>query len=79
MNSTPECIKFRADLFKYAGFALMSPCASMLYMVVTEQDYLFNDFSLSCFLLSLFPAFLGYNFLTHAVTILDKYYKGESS
>ncbi len=77
MDSTPECVKFRADLFKYAGFALMSPCASIFYMSITDKDYLFHGFSFLCFFLSLFPGLLGYNFLIHAVSMLDQGHKGK--
>jgi len=56
MDKTPESIKYRADIFKYAGFALMSPCASMLFMCITEREYLVNIFNFYGFIFSLLPA-----------------------
>jgi hypothetical protein len=79
MDKIPESIKYRTDIFKYAGFALMSPSASILFMCITESKYLASVFSVYGFIFSLIPALLGYNLITFGVKMLDSYhYKDEN-
>ena len=46
MNYTEESLKYRANLFKYTGLALIGTPLTMIFWIITDKTYLTERFNL---------------------------------
>jgi hypothetical protein len=69
---TEKSIDFRAEILKYTGFALMTPCCSILFNLLTDWDGLVNKFNVITFILSVFFLYLGIECILRALDILEE-------
>ena len=77
MNYTEESLKYRANLFKYIGLALVGTPSTIIFWIVTDKTYLTERFNLVGFFLAIPLIIVGIQFILGGIYILEAYGKKE--
>jgi hypothetical protein len=77
MNYTEESLKYRANLFKYTGLALIGTPSTIIFWIVTDKTYLSERFSLIGFLIATLFFIFGIFLIIRGIDILEIYGKKE--
>jgi hypothetical protein len=77
MNYTEESLKYRANLFKYTGLALVGTPSTIIFWIVTDKTYLSERFSLIGFLIAMLFFIFGIFLIIRGIDILEIYGKKE--
>jgi hypothetical protein len=77
MNYTEESLKYRANLFKYTGLALVGTPSTIIFWIVTDKTYLSERFSLIGFLIATLFFIFGIFLIIRGIDILEMYGKKE--
>ncbi|NBV99661.1 MAG: hypothetical protein EBR67_09200 [Proteobacteria bacterium] len=77
MNYTEESLKYRANLFKYTGLALVGTPSTIIFWIVTDKTYLSERFSLIGFLIATLFFIFGIFLIIRGIDILEIYGKKE--
>lgn len=78
MQEIPESYKYRADLLKYTGLALLSVPATIIFLCVSNYEYDPNQLNLIRFSVALLIGIFGIKCLTRGMEMLDQYYNERS-
>jgi hypothetical protein len=78
MQEIPESYKYRADLLKYTGLALLSVPATIIFLCITNYEYDPSKLNFIRFSVALLIGISGIKCLTRGVEILDQYYNDRS-
>jgi len=73
MVFTKESLKYRSEVLKYTGFALCTPCGSIVINAFTDKNYLHDNFSMLYLFASIIVLCLGYLCIERGLDILEKY------
>jgi hypothetical protein len=77
MNYTEESLKYRANLFKYTGLALVGTPSTIIFWIVTDKTYFTERFNLIGFFLAIPLIIVGIQFILGGIYILEAYGKKE--
>jgi hypothetical protein len=77
MNYTEESLKYRANLFKYVGLALVGTPSTIIFWIVTDKTYLSERFSLIGSLIATLFFIFGIFLIIRGIDILEIYGKKE--